>query len=107
RQRYERSSALLRLFPQIAANRIRIVVEARSVCLANCANFINYAVACHIGSFLLDPHLLSAATLGALASVLGQDLLAEPDLRRGDLDELVVLDVLEGQLQGQFAGWFQ
>src|SRR5262245_60825629 len=42
-----------------------------------------------------DPHLLPAA-FGPLAPLLGEDALAEADLRRGDLDQLVVLDVLQG-----------
>src|SRR5271157_3027148 len=48
-----------------------------------------------------DADLLAAPALGALATLLGKDLFAQPDLAWGDLDELVGLDVLEGDLERQ------
>ena len=50
------------------------------------------------------PTFLPPPRSGSLAAFLGQHLLAEADLRRGDLDQLVGLDVFEGDFQGQQAG---
>src|SRR5437016_3977355 len=46
------------------------------------------------GGRALDADLPPAAPLGSPAAFLAQDLLAQADLRRGDFDQLVVLDVL-------------
>src|SRR4051794_14114710 len=51
----------------------------------------------------LHADLLAPTPLGPFAALFGEDFLAEPDLGRGDLDELVGLGVLEGQFQGQLA----
>src|SRR5271157_5939839 len=48
-----------------------------------------------------DADLLAAPALDALATLLGEDLFAQPDLAGGNLDELVGLDVLEGDLERQ------
>src|SRR5271157_1350775 len=54
-----------------------------------------------------DADLLAAPALDALAAFLGKDLLAQADLAGGDLDELVRLDVLEGDLKRQQPGGFE
>ena len=54
-----------------------------------------------------DADLLAAPALDALAPFLGKDFLAQPDLAGGDLDELVGLDVLEGDLERQQPGGFE
>ena len=48
--------------------------------------------------------LLAAPALGALAAFFAQHLLAEPDLGGRDLDELVRLDVFEGDLEREQPG---
>src|SRR5258708_873724 len=46
---------------------------------------------------------LLPTTLGSFASLFAEDFLAEADLGRGDLNQLVILDVFQRQLKGQFA----
>ena len=54
----------------------------------------------------LHAHLLRT-TLRPSATVFGQDFLAQSDLGRRDFDQLVVLDVFEGELKGELTGRFE
>src|SRR4051794_11010887 len=54
-----------------------------------------------------DRDLLPTAPLGPLPAFLAQHFLAEPDLRGSNLDELVRLDVLERDFQGDLTGWLE